>query len=124
MPRFRRPPRLPGSASLLEVQRPYRDGDRRFTVRGRRVRTESGNGIGFENTIRVSEASLRKIEQNLFWALGYDRAMIPLASVGLLLPVLAAAAMSFSSVSVLANSLLFRGYTPDHDYRVLGYLRR
>jgi Cu+-exporting ATPase len=49
--------------------------------------------------------------------------MIPLASLGLLQPVLAAGAMAFSSVSVLANSLLFRRYTPDHDYRLLGRLR-
>jgi Cu+-exporting ATPase len=38
--------------------------------------------------------------------------------------VFAAAAMAASSVSVLANSLLFRSYTPDRDYRVLGFLRR
>jgi Cu+-exporting ATPase len=73
--------------------------------------------------IRVSDATLRKIRQNLFWALGYNTAMIPLASLGLLQPVLAAAAMAFSSVSVLANSLAFRGYTPDHDYRVLDRFR-
>ena len=68
--------------------------------------------------IRISDGTLRKIKQNLFWALGYNTAMIPLASLGLLQPVLAAAAMAFSSVSVLSNSLLFRRYTPDHDYRL------
>jgi Cu+-exporting ATPase len=73
--------------------------------------------------IRVSEGTLSKIKQNLFWALGYNTAMIPLASLGLLQPVLAAAAMAFSSVSVLTNSLLFRRYTPDHDYELLGFLR-
>ena len=73
--------------------------------------------------IRVSEGTLSKIKQNLFWALGYNAAMIPLASLGLLQPVLAAVAMAFSSVSVLSNSLLFRRYTPDHDYRLLGRLR-
>ncbi|SFG64401.1 Cu+-exporting ATPase [Halopelagius inordinatus] len=73
--------------------------------------------------IRVSEGTLSKIQQNLFWALGYNAAMIPLASLGLLQPVLAAAAMAFSSVSVLTNSMLFRRYTPDHDYRLLGFLR-
>jgi Cu+-exporting ATPase len=70
--------------------------------------------------IRISDATLQKIKQNLVWALGYNTAMIPLASLGLLQPVLAAAAMAFSSVSVLTNSLLFRRYTPDHDYRLLG----
>ena len=49
--------------------------------------------------------------------------MIPLASLGLLQPVLAAGAMTLSSVSVLTNTLLFRKYTPDHDYRLLGRFR-
>ncbi|MBP1986441.1 heavy metal translocating P-type ATPase [Halolamina salifodinae] len=69
--------------------------------------------------IRISDATLQKIKQNLVWALGYNTAMIPLASLGLLQPVLAAGAMAFSSVSVLGNSLLFRRYTPDEDYRPL-----
>ncbi|WP_226012904.1 heavy metal translocating P-type ATPase [Halomicrobium salinisoli] len=73
--------------------------------------------------IRVSDATLRKIKQNLFWALGYNTVMIPLASLGLLQPVLAAAAMAASSVSVLTNSLAFRSYEPDEDYRLLGFLR-
>ncbi len=73
--------------------------------------------------IRISEGTLAKIKQNLFWALGYNTAMIPLASIGLLQPVLAAVAMAFSSVSVLGNSLLFRRYTPDHDYRLLDRIR-
>jgi len=74
--------------------------------------------------IRISQATLDKIKQNLVWALGYNTAMIPLASLGLLQPVLAAGAMALSSVSVLSNSLLFRRYTPDHDYRLFGWLRR
>jgi Cu+-exporting ATPase len=49
--------------------------------------------------------------------------MIPLASLGLLQPVLAAGAMAFSSVSVLANSLLFRRYSPDDDYAPFGRFR-
>lgn len=73
--------------------------------------------------IRISDATLQKIKQNLVWALGYNTAMIPLASLGLLQPVLAAGAMAFSSVSVLTNSLLFRRYTPDHDYELFGRLR-
>jgi Cu+-exporting ATPase len=73
--------------------------------------------------IRISAGTLSKIKQNLFWALGYNTAMIPLASLGLLQPVLAAGAMALSSVSVLTNSLLFRRYTPDHDYRLLDFLR-
>ncbi|WP_096390610.1 heavy metal translocating P-type ATPase [Halopenitus persicus] len=73
--------------------------------------------------IRISEATLAKIKQNLVWALGYNTAMIPLASLGLLQPVLAAVAMAISSVSVLTNSLLFRRYEPDRDYRLLGRFR-
>ncbi len=70
--------------------------------------------------IRISDATLSKIKQNLVWALGYNTTLIPLASLGLLQPVLAAGAMAISSVSVLANSLAFRRYTPDHDYSLLG----
>ncbi|SEV99247.1 heavy metal translocating P-type ATPase [Halobacterium jilantaiense] len=70
--------------------------------------------------VRVGEGTLAKIKQNLFWALGYNTAMIPLASLGLLQPVLAAGAMAVSSVSVLTNSLLFRRYTPDEDYKLFG----
>jgi Cu+-exporting ATPase len=73
--------------------------------------------------IRISEATLEKIKQNLVWALGYNTLMIPLASLGLLQPVLAAGAMALSSVSVLTNSLLFRRYVPDADYRLLGRFR-
>ncbi|MCO8255273.1 heavy metal translocating P-type ATPase [Haladaptatus sp. AB618] len=73
--------------------------------------------------IQISAGTLSKIKQNLFWALGYNTAMIPLASLGLLQPALAAGAMAFSSVSVLTNSLSFRRYVPDHDYRFLGFLR-
>ncbi len=74
--------------------------------------------------INVSEGTLSKIRQNLFWALGYNTAMIPLASLGLLQPVLAAGAMALSSVSVLSNSLLFRRYDPDDRYRLAGLFRR
>ena len=73
--------------------------------------------------VRIGEGTLSKIRQNLFWALGYNAAMIPLASLGLLQPVLAAGAMAVSSVSVLTNSLLFRRYSPDERYRLLGFLR-
>jgi len=73
--------------------------------------------------INVSEGTLSKIKQNLFWALGYNTAMIPLASLGLLQPVLAAGAMAFSSVSVLANSMAFRAYDPDERYRLFGRFR-
>ena len=73
--------------------------------------------------VRISAATLAKIRQNLVWALGYNTAAIPLASLGLLQPVLAAAAMAFSSVSVLSNSLLFRRYDPDEEYALFGRFR-
>jgi len=66
--------------------------------------------------VNISDATLRKIKQNLFWALGYNTVLIPLASLGLMMPALAAAAMAFSSVSVLSNSLLFRRYDPSEEY--------
>jgi len=69
--------------------------------------------------IRLSEATLSKIRQNLFWALAYNATLIPVASLGLLNPALAGLAMAGSSVSVMTNSLLFRGYDPHEDYHLL-----
>ena len=60
--------------------------------------------------LRLSKATMRKIRQNLFWALIYNVIMIPLAAVGILAPALAGAAMALSSVSVVSNSLLLRRF--------------
>ena len=65
--------------------------------------------------ISVSQATTRKIRQNLFWAFLYNTAGIPLAAAGLLSPVFAGAAMAFSSVSVVSNSLLLRRWKPGSD---------
>ena len=62
--------------------------------------------------LRLSAATMRKIKQNLFWALIYNCVMIPLAAVGILAPALAGAAMALSSVSVVANSLLLKRFRP------------
>ncbi len=60
----------------------------------------------------ISHRTLSKIRQNLFWAFFYNVAGIPLAVMGYLNPVLAGAAMAFSSVSVMGNALLLKWSTP------------
>lgn len=64
------------------------------------------------DAIEVSRRTTRKIHQNLFWAFIYNIVGIPLAAFGLLDPVVAGAAMAFSSVSVVSNTLLLRRWRP------------
>ncbi len=88
---------------------------------GTDVAMETGGVVLIRNDLRdvvtaveLSRATMRKIRANFVWALGYNMLGIPLAAIGLLsrAPWLAGAAMAFSSVSVVTNSLLLRRFRP------------
>ncbi|PIZ50644.1 hypothetical protein COY28_05380, partial [Candidatus Woesearchaeota archaeon CG_4_10_14_0_2_um_filter_57_5] len=82
---------------------------------GTDVAMESGSVVLMRNdpgdvarAIRLSRLTMRKIRQNMFWALIYNVIGLPIAAFGMLNPMLAGAAMAASSVSVVTSSLLLR----------------
>ncbi len=86
---------------------------------GTDVAVETGGIILMKNDLRdvptgikLSQSTMSKIKQNLFWAFFYNIALIPIAATGLLNPILAAVAMALSSVTVVTNSLTLKRFNP------------
>jgi Cu+-exporting ATPase len=70
----------------------------------------SGDLMSVPAAVQLSQKTMRKIRQNLFWAFFYNAVGIPFAALGMLNPIIAGAAMAFSSVSVVSNSLSLKRF--------------
>lgn len=80
-----------------------------ITMEASDITLVKGDLLGVVKAIRLSHAIFSKIKQNLFWAFFYNVAMIPLAVMGMMHPLLAEAAMAASSTTVVLNAALIRG---------------
>jgi Cu+-exporting ATPase len=68
--------------------------------------------LAVADALEIARRTHAKIRQNLFWAFAYNVAGLPLAAAGVLDPMIAGAAMAFSSVSVVTNALALRRWRP------------